>query len=72
MDLTLVVRGSGHPCEFVDLTENEEGSPWEEGSAELGLDEELSVKETWGRVEWGSRDRRVHEVGCSNCVPKNE
>ena len=52
----------------MDLTENEEGSPWEEGSAELGLDEELSIEDRGSRVERRTGDGRVNFVGSGDRV----
>ena len=42
--------------------------PWEECSAKLGLNKELSVEREWSRVEWRSRDGWVNVIGCGDRV----
>ena len=41
---------------------------WEAGATELGVDEELAVKEFRSRVEGRARDGRVNVVLCSDGV----
>ena len=41
---------------------------WEQGSAELNLNEDLGIEGEWRRVEWSSRNGRVDVVGCSDRV----
>ena len=45
-----------------------ESLPWEAGSTELGLEEELGVEDLRGGVEGNSWDGGVDEVGSSDSV----
>ena len=73
LDFTLVATTSGLLLSLISMesicqVKPMESLPWEAGSAELGLEEELGVEDLRGRVEGNSWDGGVDEVGSGDGV----